>query len=298
MPKALKPILLSIVFALLIGLAKPGLSQSVTPAEPATTSPVINLDREFWLADGQALHTALTDNQVSVERWLQDLNQSALEFLCLGETHNPAFRQFLAQAIFPQLDVDVLMLEADAPQAEELVSQVKEGRSPVTLLGVDIAAVLQAAQRRNPDVQIVGVDETDQQTAWKNLEQANSDRRYLSRDGFIAQNIRDAFQAEQQHVALYGANHCARHDLGLGNVVPMFRQVAGKVSEADRSQTVLILSSGQSNPLTIAFQRANLSDRAFVIPDTQAIDPAVYNYRWDLKSFFDNYDAIVYFPVP
>ncbi|MBE9181211.1 hypothetical protein IQ268_21860 [Oculatella sp. LEGE 06141] len=308
MPRGIRGILLIGVLILLVVVIQPRLGAQTIPSPPPDTSPANpadvmppfaeHLERSFWLADHLDLQAALIENQVTVADWLQQINQSNIQFLCLGETHNESFRQFLAQTIFPQLDVNQLLLEADADQANELLANASSGTNPIRLLGADIGLVIRAAKTRNPNVQIVGIDETDQQTAWRNQEQANSDRRRLSRDGFIAQNIQEGWRSDQRHVALYGANHCAAHDLGLGNARPFFRQVAGVVVPREQSKSVLVVSSAQSNPLTIAIQRATLNNQAFVIPNTQAIAPALYNYRWDLKSFFDNYDAIVYFPLP
>ena len=38
-----------------------------------------------------------------------------------------------------------------------------------------------------------------------------------------------------------------------------------------------------------------LDGEPLVIPDTKAISPEIYNFRWDIKSFFEHYDALIYF---
>jgi hypothetical protein len=293
----MKHLLLPLIVVLFIILLRPDAGLSIPDSSTAATqanSPANGLDPVFWIADYQDLRAELLAQRSPLTPWLQQINQAPLEFLCLGETHQDAFRQFLAQAIFPQLRVDVLILEASATEVEKLLSAVTT-QDTVPLLGADIAAIIRAVRAKNPQVRIVGVDETEEQVTLRNLEQRNGDRQHLSRDGFIAQTIRTQFQPGRRHVALFGANHCAAYDLGLGNSRPFFRHLMNRLTRRDRMKSALFVASTQTNPLTASLQRANLANEMLVIPNTQAIQPAIYNFRWDLRGFFESYDAFVYF---
>jgi len=280
----------------LILLIKPGLASTTALSVPETNSLAENLDSTFWIADTLDLQAELNAKQTALNDWIQTVNQSNIEFLCLGEIHSQAFRYFLAQEIFSQLNVDVLMLEADPPQVEQLLAEVETGVESVGLFGVDVAAIIRAVRSVNPAVQILGVDETVQQSQWKNLEEVHSERQRLSRDGFIAQNIREQFRPGLRHVALFGSNHCSLYDLGLGSR-PFFLHLAGPLTARERMKNVLIVSSAQTNLLSLTIRKAELEDSLLVLPDTKAIAPAAYNFRWGLKSLLDNYDTVIHFPT-
>jgi hypothetical protein len=277
-----------------LGIAIGIMSHFPTLAQSADDPPESHLEETFWITDRTDLQAELASQQRSLSDWVETVNRSPLQFLCLGEMHTPVYRQFLAETLMPQLQMDGLMLETDAAQAEELVAKVNAGRAAL-LLGVDITGVIQAAQARNSNLQVIGIDQTRQQVAWRNLEQARSPRRRLSRDGFMAQNIREQLQPDRRYVALLGANHCAAYDLGLGNVRPLYRQLTQFIP-ADQLQSVLLLAANQNNPLALTLQRLQLAQSPFVLPAVRSIAPASYNFRWDLRTFFENYDAIVHFP--
>jgi hypothetical protein len=300
MPKTAQTALFLLVLMLVVFFARPSFGFNSAPASSPleAVSPAENLDSRFWLADTLDLQAELNAQHVALNEWLQSINQSNLEFLCLGEIHNLSFRQFLAQNIFSQLDVDVLMLEADSLQVEQFLSQVAAGIPSVSLFGSDIAAVIRAVQTRNPDVQILGVDESAQQTAWKNLEEVHAERQRLSRDGFIAQNIHEQFRPGLRHVALFGGSHCSLYDVGLGNSRPFFLHLAGILTARERMKSALIVSAAQTNLFALTMRKVGLHNQTIVFPDTRAIAPASYNFRWDLKAFWDNYDVIIHFPLP
>jgi hypothetical protein len=293
MSNVLKAVFLSIAIIVAIAIAQPGLTSQLR-ANPVVEDPEQTLDSVFWIADATDFQSEINIHQMPLAEWLQQINQANVEFLCMGERHTSEFRQFLATTIFPALEIDVLMLEADADEAERIVTAVNAGAKPVNLLGVDIAPILIAVQRRNPDVAIVGVDETRQQTAWKNLEQVRSDRRRLSRDGFIAQNIRAQFTSGKRHVALFGAEHCAAYGLNLGNSRPFFRHLTETLNWGDRAMNINLMSDASTSLLTQGLQQSEDHSRPVVIP-TRSLRPETYNYRWDLKSILDPYSILIYF---
>lgn len=296
MSNLLKGFLFSIAIIVAIALAQPGLTSQLQP-DSSVASPEQALDSVFWLADGIDLRSELDTYQLPLAEWLQQINQTDVEFLCLGERHTPEFRQFLATEIFSLLAVDVLMIEVDVDEAERLVAAVNAGAESVNLLGVDIAPILVAVQAHNPDVSIVGVDETRQQTAWKNLEQVRSERRRLSRDGFIAQNIQAHLEPGKRHVALFGAGHCAAYSLNLGNSRPFFRHLIETLDWGDRAINVNLISPGSAasaNPITQILQQVKPAGTPVVIP-TRSLNPATYNYWWDVKSILAPYSVLIYF---
>ena len=300
MLKVLRLVLLplAILFAIVLWQAEPGRTTTAAGPAGAATPRAENLDPTFWLADKVDLRQAIAAQQQPLDDWIEQINRAQIDFLCVGEIHRSEYRQFLADTLLARLPVDVLMLEADADRAAEIVAAVNGGAPTVNLLGVDIASVVRAVQTQNPAVQILGVDETPEQSSWRNLEQVESDRRRLSRDGFIAQNIRQQLSQGQRTVALFGVNHCAYSDLGLGNSRPFFRHLVDAVGDRSTMHSLyLVASSASANLLALTLQQIGLGDELLVIPDARAIQETVYNYRWDLKAFWDNYDALMYFPV-
>lgn len=294
----------AIVLALVVGMAiaaQPALTQPPAPQpdpQSLSDSPAETLDSDFWIADSEDFRAELLANQIPLSEWLEQINQSNLDFLCIGEAHTEIHRQFLADHVIPDLEMDVLMLEADPTQVEQIMNAVEAGVESVGLLGVDIAAIIRSAQAKNPQLQVIGVDETRQQSAWRNLEQIRSERRRLSRDGFISQNIRTYFQTGTRYVALFGAGHCAAYDINLGYSRPFFRHLIQSVILPEKAENVRVLSSSQANSFKYAMDRAGFSQDTVVLPNTQDIKPTAYNFHWDLKSFLDPYDAVIYFSLP
>jgi hypothetical protein len=298
MSRLILRLLLPLIAILAMLAAQPSFGSA--PEAPIEPVPASHLSTDFWLADTLDLRDELTRQGLPLADWIDQVNRSDVTFICLGESHTNAMRSFLADQLLPLLDIDVLMIEAEAAKAEQIVdpaaAQVTAREATTRLLGADIAAVMRSVRARNPQVQIVGVDETDQQKRWRNLEQVQSPQRRLSRDGFIAQNIAQAFQPHRRTVALFGANHCATHDLGLGNARPFFRHLAGVLAPRSQMKSLLLVPSAPLSPLSIALGRSNLPALPWVIPDNQAIRPESYNYRWDLTTPLTNFDALVYFP--
>ncbi|MGJ3247287.1 MAG: hypothetical protein ACFE0I_14595 [Elainellaceae cyanobacterium] len=294
----------AIVLALVVGMAiaaQPALTQPPAPQpdpQSLSDSPAEMLDSDFWIADSQDFRAELLANQISLSEWLEQINQSDLDFLCIGEAHSGIHRQFLADRVIPNLTIDVLMLEADPTQVENILNAVEAGIESVGLLGVDIAGIIRSAQAKNPQIQVIGVDETRQQSAWRNLEQIRSERQRLSRDGFISQNIQTHFQSGTRYVALFGAGHCAAYAINLGYSRPFFRHLIQSVISPEKAKNVRILSSSQANSFKYAMDRAGFSQDTTVISNTQDIKPTAYNFHWDFKSFLDPYDAIIYFSSP
>lgn len=302
------------VWVLLMVLALLGVSPYVDLGlSRQTISEVMEdkLEQSFWVADAVDLQHEVALVTQDLESWLTQVNQSDVALLCLGETHQAPFREFLATAIFPRLNLDVLMLEGDEEQVAQALAAVDQGMATTNLTGVDMAGIIRAVKAHNPDAVIVGVDETPTQQRWRNMEASHSPRKHLSRDGFIAQNIQRQLQSGSKYVALFGAQHCAYYDLGLGNSRPFMRHLRSQgevvnvnVVNANNEETsnqaliqsVLLLSATSQNPLTNLLPRTEMPQGAWAIANTHRIAPESYNFRWDVKAVLDSYDAIVYFP--
>jgi hypothetical protein len=97
-------------------------------------------------------------------------------------------------------------------------------------------------------------------------------------------------------VALYGANHCAYHNIGLGQSVPFYHHVS-QVFRKNHiiSRNILLVQNNSGELLDAYFHRLGFKGETFVIPDTSKIDSADYNFQWALKEIFDNYETIIYF---
>lgn len=256
-------------------------------------TPVSDPSGGKFLNSGDAgFKQALLENRVPVDDWVAGLNADGPELLCLGETHDKAFRHDLAVNIFSKLEMDTLFLEAVPDEVARYQDELAAGAETVTMLGADIAEVLRTAKGRNPELRIVGIEETDAQ---------ERDRRgdpRVQRDSVIAWNLLQSFEPGRKHVALYGSLHCAKNDLGLGGSSPFYRHLLGEMGP-ERVQSVVVSRGGAGSDLFAVFlQLAGLADESFVIPDTSLIPPSAYDYNWNLRKYFDNYHAVVYVAGP
>ena len=135
--------------------------------------------------------------------WLTALNRRPLAILCVGESHEPYLRRFLAERLFPTLKADVLLLEATADEARRLRTRVESGSDTVMLLGADVARLLRSALAANPALEIDGIEERHEQNSERRRQGAGS------RESSIEANLRARYQPGRRHVVLYGAFHCS-----------------------------------------------------------------------------------------
>ncbi len=230
----------------------------------------------------------LAANSVSLDAWAAGLSASGVEFLCLGESHDNKYRNPMAERIFSRLEIDILMLEAVPAEVEKLQAEVAAGEETINHLGADIAQILRAVKARNPQVAIAGIEETDEQ------EIARRGRPEYERDSSIAENLMQAYRPGKRHVALYGSLHCARNSVSMAFQRPFYQHLLGVMDESKRVSALVVIGDNWSNKFSVFMKALNLDDKSFVIPDTSAIDPAVYNFNWDLRRYFDNYEAIIF----
>ncbi len=169
-----------------------------------------NALREFSnlpAAEQSALRRDLEQNIVSVESWLDRVRESGVKVLCLGEDHTDATRQFLARTLFSELGVDTLLLEVTPHRLERITQELGWGRERVPLLGADIAEIIRTVRARNPDIELIGIEETQAQR----VARQKYDRR-KSRDKSIQNNFWRSFRYGSRQVILIGALHCTNRE--------------------------------------------------------------------------------------
>ena len=135
--------------------------------------------------------------------WLAALNRRPLAILCVGESHEPYLRRFLAERLFPTLKADVLLIEATAHEARRLRTRVEAGSDAVMLLEADVARLLRSALAANPALVIDGIEERHEQISERHRQGTGS------REGSIDANLRVRYRPGHRHVVLYGAFHCS-----------------------------------------------------------------------------------------
>lgn len=151
----------------------------------------------------QKVISTLEHQIVPLEEWLVRLDSRDYALLCLGEYHNEYTRQFLATHFFPNVDFDVLFLEATQDQISQIEGQLLKGKPYIRLHDADIAKVLRSVTNTKPSIVIAGVEETLQQDQIRL--QRNPDNR---RDYSIAENLQARFKRGLRHITLHGALHC------------------------------------------------------------------------------------------
>lgn len=256
-------------------------------------APRVSLDPIFFNTRAHDFKKALNNSKVPVSQWVQDLEQKPPQLICLGETHNDKFRSFFAENFFNQYTVDTLFLEARQEQVDEFIKRLNQGETYINLLGANIAPILKIARNRNPKVRFIGVELTKMQKGAITLERVNEGTHFLSREGFIAQNVMNHFIENQRHVMLYGALHCANSDLGLGKVIPAYKLLQ-RVLPKDSALNVKTMFHNISNFFTASLVRFDLPKEMMVIHDAPEINPESYSLEWKMKRILKNYQDIIY----
>jgi hypothetical protein len=247
-----------------------------------------SLDPIFYESSAEEFSSALFNPSTTVEGWVRDLNSRSLPFLCLGERHQNKFRQFFANFFFPHYDFDVLFMEGTQSEVDELVSRSLSGENDVNFLGADISSVIVSVHNKNPDIKFIGVELTRDQKRQTQM----GDRR-ISREGFIAQNVLEKYDSNKKHVMFYGANHCAQYDIGLGRKTPAYKHIQ-KVIPTEHTRSVRLVFHDNGSYFTNSLAFLNLPRRETVFVNTRTLPDSVYNYVWDMKEHFTNFDDLIY----
>lgn len=224
----------------------------------------------------------------TVERWLGALAARPPGFLCIGESHQDSYREFLARRFFTSYAVDVLYLEAVDGAVPWLALRSDLGERDVDLLRADIADVIRAAAERNPAVEIRGAEETASQR------RARRDAGAGVRDDSIYRNVAASYVPGKRHAAILGALHCTNARGWL------FSQLGKEGSPlAGEEKLNLAVMSVHKNLLTrefVRFLRAlGLARGDLVLVDTAALDARIHDWFLDLTRHFLDYRTVVLF---
>ena len=249
------------------------------------------------LSAGQqaALVRNLEQNIVSIERWLELIRGSEVSVLCLGEDHEDATRRFLARTLFSELNIDVLFLEVTPHQigiitqdlrSEQELSWEKE---PVPLLGADIAGIIRAARIRNPDMELIGIEETKRQRIARQRSDSPG-----SRDESINNNFWRYFRYSHRQIILFGALHCTNRPQWLYGRI---RRLAPR-RVADEMINVRILEKhqdGRVEAFIYFLGRIGIHRDDFVVVESKKLHPLIYDWFKDLGVTLKDFTALMVF---
>lgn len=206
----------------------------------------------------------------SLKEWLIDLEHSNYGVICMGEFHEESTRNFLAKEFFTSFSHDVLMLETTPGELEDLRDRVEAGRTYFPLLDADIMNILRTAGARNPDLEICAIEETDKQQEEQRGQQG-------SRDKSIARNFWSRYRPGKRHVILFGALHCTNEPNWLFESL----RAQAPASLKNRMLNAQVLGEHQNGPLeafVFFLDEIGIDKRGFVIPDTRALHPLIYEW--------------------
>lgn len=224
----------------------------------------------------------------TVERWLDALEARPPGFLCVGESHQDSYRDFLARRLFSVYAVDRLYLEATDGTVPWLALRSDIGERDVDLLRADIADVIRAAVERNPEVDIRGAEETASQRRARRSAGAGA------RDDSIYRNVAESYVRGKRHAAILGALHCTS---GQGWLFSQLGQEGSPLAGDERLN--LAVMSVHKDLLTREFVRflrsLGLAGDDLVLADTAALDPRVHGWFLDLTRRFLDFRTVVLF---
>ena len=235
-----------------------------------------------------AVRAGIAASVWTVERWLAALEARPPGFLCIGESHQDSYRDFLARRFFGAYRVDLLYLEAVDGVVPWLELRSGIGERDVDLLRADIADVIRAAAGRNPEVEIHGVEETGSQRRARRATGTGV------RDDSIYRNVVASYVPGKRHAAILGALHCTS---GPGW---LFSQLGRKGSPlVGEDKLNLAVMSVHKDLLTREFVRflrsLGLAGDDLVLVDTAALDDRVHGWFLDLTRRFLDYRTVVLF---
>lgn len=162
-----------------------------------------NRYNEFDPPQQTAMRMAISSLIRPLDMWIDRVNNEKFDLLCLGENHDDYMRRFAAEHVLNVLQYDVLFLEATQEEVEEIVEQIEDGEERVELLGADLGPVMRAILKRNPGVEIYGIEETEDQR------EARQKTLEGGRETTIEGNFRALYQPGKRHAILFGAFHCS-----------------------------------------------------------------------------------------
>ena len=235
-----------------------------------------------------AVRAGIAASVWTVERWLEALAARPPGFLCIGESHQDSYRDFLAHRFFTSYPVDVLYLEAVHGAVPWLALRSDLGERDVALLRADIAAVIRAVVKRNPLVEVRGAEETSAQR------RARRDTGAGVRDDSIYRNVAASHVAGKRHVAVLGALHCTS---GAGWLFSQLGKESSPLAGEERLN--LAIMGMRKDLLTREFARflrlLGFAHEHLVLADTAALDARVHGWFLGLTRRFLDYRTVVLF---
>ncbi|MDH3688257.1 MAG: hypothetical protein OEU36_02075 [Gammaproteobacteria bacterium] len=275
---------------------KPGhLLRSTIKNQKLQTPPYIDLGiyayHQYLIAPKvirDRIATNLAETIVGLDEWLAWLEAADIEFLCIGESHQENYREFLAEQFFTRYRVDRLFLETTRHSLPVVMLRTQVGDPHVSLLRADISEIIRAAKQTNPDLLVLGGEES-----WGQQSRRRARGGGL-RDRSIMENIVNNYVPGRRHAGLFGALHCTHHRNWLYS----------RLNEPDSplaGSTMLNISvmSKQKELLTRSFngflQSVGFESDVYVISDTAKLDPLIHAWFFGLTRNFTHYTTVVLF---
>lgn len=229
----------------------------------------------------------------TLDQWTASLSEGDVKVLCVGESHDKRYRTFVAQHLLPKLNFATLALEMKESEVASVLAAAQRGEE-VPWLGAPIGDVIRAAQASSPQAVFFGLEANDAQRRAQSIEgQLDPVDRQLSRDGFLALNFLERYVPEKLNVILYGSNHCAKQDLALFDRTLMKRLL---LKDQSQFKSVLLLPRANlQNPLVGYLSTLKLPPGTLVLENLSELDPAVFNDRFEVMKYQQNFDTIVLF---
>jgi len=220
--------------------------------------------------------------------WLAWLKTVEIDFICIGESHQENYRHFLAQHFFPHYPLDALYIEARELPAKIMNLRADIGEDHIDLLNADIASIIRVARSVNPNIVIIGIEESGGQR--KNRRESLSG----SRDQSIYENIIEHYVPGQRAAALLGALHCNHR----------WNWLYTKLDQPDSPLATskllnMRLLSERKDLLSREWNRfmelMGYSNDNYVLMDTRSLDPLLHEWFLDLTDSLVNYQSVVLF---
>ncbi len=236
----------------------------------------------------QQFRDALSSAITPFDSWLRRMQGAPLELICVGETHDDLTRSFLASRFFPEFPLDALMLETTQEDLEILIRLVDSGSPRLSMLEADVAEVIRAARDANPEVSILGIEETRSQRITR------FQTRTGSREQSILENFFLHFRPGRRHAVLYGALHCVDEaSWFLGRL-----RANGDGREPGQTLSVNVVNA-RSSVETAAFvsflEELGFTSPPFVVPQTTMLHAEIYAWFPQLTRTFRHYDSVIVF---
>ena len=223
-----------------------------------------------------------------LEGWMVWLNEAEIDFVCIGESHQENYRQFLAESFFPHYQLDVLFLEARNLPARVMKVRADIGEDHVDLLNADIADIIRATRSANPNALIIGIEESSGQRKTRRRELIGS------RDQSIYENIVEHYVPGQRTAALLGALHCNHR----WNWLYTRLEKPGSPLESANLLNLRLLSDRKdllSRELNRFMTLIGYPAGNYVLVDTQILDPLLHDWFLDLTKNLTKYQSVVLF---